>query len=80
MSDPLDTPPLDYGSDRHGYVELAYDRANEPPGSEPLPPATLVASLRCKDCLSNIFLRWDGERWLSTVAHDDGCPTFAQLR
>lgn len=76
MTDPLDHPPADHGSDRYGYVELTYAAGVS---LRPRPPEALVDSLRCPDCLSNLFLHWDGLRWLSTVAHDEGCPTLARL-
>lgn len=85
MTDPMDTPPKDHGSDRHGYVELI----GAPPGVEP--DARLVDSLACPDCLSNIFLTYVatavGRRtavemhvWQPKIAHDDGCPTFARIQ
>lgn len=75
--DPMDSPPEDHGSDRHGYVELTYDGPVRWPVS--IPSHTLLESLRCHDCLPNLFLRWDGKRWHSTIAHDDGCPTLAAI-
>lgn len=75
MIDPLDTPPVDHGSDRHGYVEV-----QGPMGSDiwPEPPRHLYVNA-CPDCLANVFLRWDGAHWHRTVAHDDGCPTLATI-
>lgn len=65
----MDQPPLDHGSDRYGYIEVSGVGADLPD-----PPAKLIERARCGDCLSNLFFRWDGERWTWTVAHDDSCP------
>lgn len=88
MSDPLDVPPPDHGSDRYRYVELQ----GAPPGVAP--SAALVESLleqSCLDCNPNLFMTWrpkgdgntgDGSAesyWWVTVAHDTGCPTYARL-
>lgn len=76
MSDPMDHPPLDHGSDRHGYVEISYGKAVI---IDPDPPPEMLEGA-CLDCLPNLFLRWDGMLWTRTVAHDPGCPSFEALR
>lgn len=75
MIDPMDFPPVDHGSDRHGYIEV-----EGPIGLDewPDPPAYLVVNA-CADCVPNIFLRWDGRHWHRTIAHDDGCPTMGAI-
>lgn len=75
MTDPLDVPPADHGSDRHGYVEVQWVAGF----GHPDPPPEVLAGATCEDCLPNLFLRWDGHRWHRTVAHDDSCPGLARL-
>lgn len=76
MSDPMDTPPTDHGSDRYDYVEI------EGPVDVALPEWLTADYKPCQDCNANLFLKWLGPilGWHSTVAHDDGCPAFAQFR
>lgn len=92
MDDPLDSPPVDHGSDRYNYVEVQ----NAPEGV--LPPDHLVdhcLAMACQDCNPNLFFRWTppgesteerwswldvhGHTWVVEVAHDEGCPTYKRL-
>lgn len=74
MPDPMDVPPADHGSDRYDHIEIA-----APDGMTP--PAELLASSleACGDCRANVFIEWRDDRWHRTIAHDDGCPTFATI-
>lgn len=77
MTDPLDSPPEDWGSDRYGYIELQFA-----PGVEPRdPPVSVLREYDppCMDCNANLFLRFDGRHWAATTAHDDCCPTLARI-
>jgi hypothetical protein len=81
MTDPMDMPPEDHGSDRYDYVEI-----DAPPGVRPLGEwfDQLLAD-PCADCRANVFLRWQGatpddawlrESWYVTLAHDETCPSL----
>jgi hypothetical protein len=81
MTNPMDTPPEDHGSDRYDYVEI-----DAPPGIRPLGEwfDQLIAD-PCPDCRANVFLLWGGstpddawrrEAWHVTLAHDDTCPSL----
>ncbi len=82
MSDPLDSPPTDHGSDRYDYVELAGPPDIAPHG---LWFERLLMQV-CPDCRANAFLRFlpDGDgveqhpHWHLEVAHDDACPWLAK--
>lgn len=72
MADPLDSPPADHGSDRHGYVELI--------GAPPhvVPDEAWVDQLlaSCGDCNLNLFLYWRPKQdppWHVEYAHDATC-------
>lgn len=72
MSEPAST---DHGAGWYDHVELAWAE-----GTNAHPPEWLTADwMPCQDCRANAFLRWDGERWHVTVAHDATCPTLAAL-
>lgn len=92
MTDPMDTPPKDYGSDRYDYVEVI----GAPEGQTPAGLQWFDALLRdgvCPDCRANLFVYWrtdeqiaagvaagaSASRWAYRVAHDDGCPTLAKI-
>lgn len=78
MSDPMDRPPLDYGSDRFDYVEVEAPADVTPSG----PWLDRLLAAPCMDCRANVFLRWmhldktpdDPDGWYVTIAHDSGCP------
>lgn len=75
MSDPMDTPPVDFGSDRYDYVELIGAPEGVSPEGEPW-FEQLVAE-PCPDCRANVFIRWlADDSWQVTLAHDDGCPVL----
>lgn len=63
--------PADHGSDRYDYIEI------DGPEGTPLPGWLTADWHPCADCRANAFLRWTGDRWDLTVAHDDGCPALA---
>lgn len=82
MSDAMDRPPPDHGSDRYDYIEI-----DAPAGLSP--PAELIARYDppCGDCRANLFIRFVGvvesqagdvRFWRPTIAHDDGCPVLAR--
>ena len=89
-TDPMDTPPVDYGSDRYDYVELI----GAPPGVQPHGEwwDKLLAE-PCPDCRANVFVYWRTDeqiakgveagasvsRWSYRVAHDETCPNFAAM-
>lgn len=85
MTDPLDTPPADYGSDRYDYIEIQ----DAPPGYRPLGQWwDMFIAAPCGDCRANVFAKWVGQDsidawrpqgWKITVAHDDNCPTLTRL-
>jgi len=59
-----------------------YDRIEiEGPDDVPLPTWLTADWMPCMDCRANLFIKWrpllNSGRWMSTIAHDDGCPTFA---
>lgn len=86
MSEHMDHPPVDHGSDRYDYIEV-----EAPPGIAPTGDwyRQLVAWDGCGDCRANIFLRYldtehpgdpsDVSSWHITVAHDDACPFLARM-
>jgi hypothetical protein len=78
MSDPMDTPPEDYGSDRYNSIELV----GAPPGVEPEPALVSWYDRHgCLDCNPNFVYHYrpaSPSGWHVQVAHDDGCPSLAQ--
>lgn len=80
MSNPMDEVPLDYGSDRYDAVILVDAPPNVSPDSEWV---DRVLADACLDCNPNLYLYWrpwhDRGPWVVQVAHDDGCPMYAQL-
>lgn len=75
MTDPMDIPPTDHGSDRYGYVETQGAPAEVQPAEEYVDRLLATA---CLDCNPNLFLRWTGDDeqpWHVTVAHDNTCPS-----
>lgn len=90
MTDPMNTPPVDHGSDRYDYVEIQKTR----PGVEPHPQLLADLDPPCPDCRANLFLRlnrpdptWpparghmdaNGHVWYVAIAHDHTCPTLAK--
>ncbi len=78
--DPMDTPPADHGSDRYDYIEIQAPQGIRPPDA--LMDRLLEA---CPDCRPNVFVRLESgsltetRTWQPTIAHDDGCPTFARI-
>jgi hypothetical protein len=80
MSDPMDRPPVDYGSDRYDYVELI----GAPPGVAPHGQWwERMLAMPCPDCRANLFAKWAPDRlpypWDVTIAHDDGCPRLRAI-
>ncbi len=80
MSDPLDTPPVDHGSDRYDYVEVNAPGLLTPSGAW----WNAVLAQPCPDCRANVFIYWTGlglksqhdpQSWRITIAHDETCPT-----
>lgn len=86
MSDPMDRPPADFGSDRYDYVEVVGAPADIAPYGVWL---TRLLAEPCPDCRANLFIHWrpDGDgnteqqpsHWFVQIAHDDGCPAYARL-
>lgn len=78
MSDPLDKPPVDHGSDRYGYVEVDAPAGIRPSGEW----LDRLLAAPCMDCNANVFLTWllldktpdDPDAWHATIAHDRTCP------
>lgn len=86
MSDPLDNPPADHGSDRYDYVEII----GAPPDVQPSGAWwDKLLQEPCPDCRANVFVYWrtdeqvaqgaeagaPSSRWSYTIAHDETCPT-----
>lgn len=72
-ADPMDSPPADHGSDRHGYVELVGAPQHVVPDDAWVDQ--LLAS--CGDCNLNLFLYWRPKQdppWHVEYAHDTTCP------
>lgn len=74
MDDPMDRNPVDHGSDRFDYVEVDGGEGQD------LPEWLTMDYMPCPDCRANLFLRWTGTDWHSTVAHDESCPTLRTMR
>ena len=84
MSDPLDAPPADHGSDRYGYFEVSHpDSVQLSETFELLPWVLAIVDRPCADCNANVFMRWIGpddgpaderQNWHVTIAHDQTCP------
>lgn len=84
MSDPMDSPPTDHGSDRYDYVEVSY-KGDLPETFELVPWVLRLWDQPCLDCRANVFMHYNGpeggdvddrHNWLVTIAHDDGCPSL----
>lgn len=84
MADPMDTPPVDHGSDRYDYIEVDSPSGDLPSGlwwEEAQAEA-------CPDCRANLFVKWtplarstdpaDARNWTMTTAHDPSCPWLAK--
>jgi hypothetical protein len=75
MSDPLDHPPTDHGSDRYDYVEIVGAPADVQPKGEWFDRLLAEA---CPDCRANVFITWAPQQaasWTVQIAHDETCPT-----
>lgn len=78
MSDPMDRPPADHGSDRYDYIEIESPFELQPEG----PWWDAIVAQPCSDCRANVFVKWgntnyprgDKRAWHVVVAHDDSCP------
>lgn len=91
MSDPLDAPPVDHGSDRYDYVEIDAPY-NIVPGGEWW---TELLAEGCPDCRANVFAKLihvppptfnaakprvvTRECWQISLAHDATCPNADKL-
>lgn len=78
--DPMDTPPVDHGSDRYDYVELI----GAPPGVAPHGQWwERMLAMPCPDCRANIFATWDADAlpypWRVEIAHDESCPNLRKV-
>jgi len=84
VTDPMDLPPPDHGSDRYDYVEIEEAPADVQPRGDWFERLLKQA---CPDCRANLFVRWlpDGSGlpphpyWAVKIAHDDTCPTLARM-
>lgn len=79
--DPMDTPPVDHGSDRYDYVELI----GAPKGIAPHGPwFDQLLEEACPDCRANVFIYYEPLAarvipWRVEIAHDDTCPTLQNV-
>jgi len=65
MTDPLDTPPVDHGSDRFDYVEV-----QAPDGVRPIGEWwDRLIETPCPDCRANVFAKF-----IPPVCYDDHGP------
>ena len=88
MTDPMDHPPVDHGSDRYDYVEIIGAPVGIAPDGEWFDKLLDEA---CPDCRANVFITWTpvltsagriditASPWSVQIAHDEGCPTYRKV-
>lgn len=89
----MDRVPADYGSDRYNAVEMSGAPEGVFPPDRMVDQMLATACADCNPNLilrwvdpeepitdpPNDWVDVHGQRWHLTVAHDDGCPTYARL-